>query len=240
MLRRVERRPDTLSEQIVETLVLDLQLQRIPPGAALREQDLAERFGVSRPAIREALKRLELRGCVDASQRRGVRAIAYTPDDLADLLEFHEANFSLTCRLAAERRTDVQMSDIRLQVSLLRQLARSGATAEDYEIARLGAYRRIELATGAAYELNQRRAFIRFFNPYSISAVQTAEQREASAARWLDLANLIDHRDGEGAAAQFRTMARATRPAILEACRASQPATAAHHGSESVTSDSAD
>lgn len=46
---------------------------RLPPGERLRDHDLAERLGVSRTPVREALQRLERAGLVEVSPNRYTR-----------------------------------------------------------------------------------------------------------------------------------------------------------------------
>lgn len=215
--------PQTLADQIVHILTLDLLLRRIEPGTWLREADLAARFNVSRQAIREAMQRLELLGHLEIVPRRGARAVDYVPEELDDLITFHAVVFGCSCRLAAERRTPEQLADIRDAVDHLARIAASDAGAEEYEIVRLQCYTLVQRATGVAHELNERRSFVtRMRHPYSIDAVATPQMRVGSAARWRTLVDLIAARDGAGAERQFMHMADATRPAILAACRAAR------------------
>jgi DNA-binding GntR family transcriptional regulator len=55
------------------------------PGSRLREEDLAERTGVSRTPVREALRRLANEGFVEFQPRRGVQVISWTDGDLDEL-----------------------------------------------------------------------------------------------------------------------------------------------------------
>lgn len=66
-----------LREQII---LLDLS-----PGSRLREERLAEHFGVSRTPIRQVLDRLEFEGLVDQGEGRGARVSTLDPKQLRDI-----------------------------------------------------------------------------------------------------------------------------------------------------------
>lgn len=66
-----------LREQI---LLLDL-----PPGSRLREERLAEYFGVSRTPIRQVLDRLEFEGLIEQGEGRGARVSGLDPKELRDI-----------------------------------------------------------------------------------------------------------------------------------------------------------
>lgn len=66
-----------LREQI---LLLDL-----PPGSRLREEQLAEQFGVSRTPIRQVLDRLEFEGLVRQADGRGASVSTLDPRELRDI-----------------------------------------------------------------------------------------------------------------------------------------------------------
>ncbi|MGX1098183.1 GntR family transcriptional regulator [Amorphus sp. MBR-141] len=54
----------------------------IPAGAPLSQLDLTRRFGISRTPVREALRRLQAEGLVDAEHHKRMRVSSLTPDDL--------------------------------------------------------------------------------------------------------------------------------------------------------------
>lgn len=72
----------------------------IRPGQRLVETELAERLGVSRTPVREALSRLEAQGVV-AREGRGLRVATLDHDQLGELYEVRGVVEGLAARLAA-------------------------------------------------------------------------------------------------------------------------------------------
>ena len=60
---------------------------RCGPGSRLREEEIAERFGVSRTPVREALRRLESDGLVLVTPNRGAEVVRWREEDIAELIE---------------------------------------------------------------------------------------------------------------------------------------------------------
>lgn len=63
----------SLREQVYDALCDAIVTGNLAPGARLRDQDLAERLGVSRTPVREALQRLEDEGLIETSPRASTR-----------------------------------------------------------------------------------------------------------------------------------------------------------------------
>ena len=59
----------------------------LKPGERLLEIALAERLGVSRTPVREAMRKLEQEGLVVMIPRRGAQVASITEKDLNDVLE---------------------------------------------------------------------------------------------------------------------------------------------------------
>jgi DNA-binding GntR family transcriptional regulator len=62
-----------------------------PPGARLGEVELAERLGVSRTPVREALGRLAAEGLVEIVPNRGARVTSWTVAELEDVFDLRTA-----------------------------------------------------------------------------------------------------------------------------------------------------
>ncbi|MFO0947367.1 MAG: GntR family transcriptional regulator [Planctomycetota bacterium] len=75
-----------LREQIAGRLREDVLAGRLETGQALREVELAQRFGVSRGPIREALQQLTHEGVLVSKPNCGVKVAPPAPDSLRDLV----------------------------------------------------------------------------------------------------------------------------------------------------------
>lgn len=78
----------------------------LKPGERLMEIHLADKLGVSRTPIREAIRKLELEGLVIMIPRRGAVVAEITEKSLKDVLEVRRALDMLSAELACERITD--------------------------------------------------------------------------------------------------------------------------------------
>jgi len=77
---------------------------KIQAGSRLLQTELAERLGVSRTPLREAIRMLEQDGLVRISNgNRTVEVVSFTGDDLRDLYEIREVIDGLAARLLASR-----------------------------------------------------------------------------------------------------------------------------------------
>ncbi len=80
-----------LRENIYDALRADILTCRLAPGDDMREQELADRYTVSRQPVREALLRLEREHLVTVNPRQGYRVNPISLGDARDLLRFRLA-----------------------------------------------------------------------------------------------------------------------------------------------------
>ena len=103
----------TLSETIRVRLADEITSGHLAPGAEIDEQAVAERFGVSRTPVREALRDLAALGLVEIEPRRGVRVAAITADRLGEMFEVMAETEALCARLATYRMTPAERLALR-------------------------------------------------------------------------------------------------------------------------------
>src|ERR1700760_2464487 len=80
-----------LRDNVYESLRSDILTCHFAPGDDMREQDLAERYAVSRQPVREALLRLEREHLVTVQPRQGYLVNPISLSDARDLLRFRLA-----------------------------------------------------------------------------------------------------------------------------------------------------
>ena len=84
----------------------------ILPGSRIREDILADRLGISRTPVREAVNRLTQNGFVTSVKRKGLYCVEITRQDLLNLLELRIALESLSFENCIDQATDENIDTI--------------------------------------------------------------------------------------------------------------------------------
>lgn len=95
-----------LREVVFNTLRQAILRGELKPGERLMEIALAEKLGVSRTPIREAMRKLELEGLVVMIPRRGAQVANITEKDLNDVLEVRITLENLAIEKACSNMTE--------------------------------------------------------------------------------------------------------------------------------------
>ncbi len=98
----------------------------LSPGERLVEEELADRLGHSRGAIRAALVRLSHDGLVVRERNRGARVRRITTEEAVEILEARGALESLAAGYAALRRADSDVDQLRTLLGEMAQLHAAG------------------------------------------------------------------------------------------------------------------
>ena len=95
-----------LRDVVFKTLRQGILTGELKPGERLMEIHLANKLGVSRTPIREAIRKLELEGLVTMIPRRGAEVAQITEKSMKDVLEVRKVLDNLSVELACERITE--------------------------------------------------------------------------------------------------------------------------------------
>ncbi|WP_123610630.1 GntR family transcriptional regulator [Mobilisporobacter senegalensis] len=110
-----------LRDVVFNTLRQAILKGELEPGERLMEIQLAERLGVSRTPIREAIRKLELEGLVVMIPRKGAEVAKITEKDLNDVLEVRCALEGLAVELACKRIDLEGIKDLKDNLSEFKQ-----------------------------------------------------------------------------------------------------------------------
>ncbi|WP_108661592.1 GntR family transcriptional regulator [Acuticoccus kandeliae] len=98
----IERRL-TATDRVHEALRNAIARGEIGVGDRLVEEGIAERFGVSRTPVREALRRLSAEGFIDFTPHAGAVVNGWSREDAREIFEVRAELEAMGARLAAER-----------------------------------------------------------------------------------------------------------------------------------------
>ena len=102
-----------LRDVVFRTLRRAILKGELKPGERLMEVQLANRLGVSRTPVREAIRKLELEGLVPMIPRRGAEVAEITEKNMRDVLEVRRALEELAVKIACEKMTDEEIELLR-------------------------------------------------------------------------------------------------------------------------------
>ena len=115
-----------LRDVVFNTLRQAILRGELKPGERLMEIQLANKLGVSRTPIREAIRKLELEGLVNMIPRKGAEVAEITEKNLRDVLEVRGALEELAVRLACDKITEEQIAELKRAAKDFKFTLRSG------------------------------------------------------------------------------------------------------------------
>jgi DNA-binding GntR family transcriptional regulator len=150
------------------------------PGDRLEEQHLAERYGVSRTPVREALRQLQEAGLVEIKPRRGATVTVVGPADLIHMFEVMGGLEAMAGRLAARRLDEAHKRELLSCHEACRAAVTQGSDAYYYENERF--HMAIYRASGNPFLEEQARALHRRLKPYRRIQLRSLNRIEQSFA----------------------------------------------------------
>ena len=189
------------SERAYQSIRDDIAAGRYAPGQRLVEADIAERAGVSRTPVRQALRWLEREGVVEIEKRRGASVRALSAEQVADLYALRAQLEAFACELAAQRASEADRRTLRELAEAFDRATREDDSADlvDVRATNAALHRRIAAAAGNPFLGPALETTIE--NPLVLRAFQRfgREELERSALFHRLIVRAIDQ--GEGARA---------------------------------------
>ena len=103
----------TLADDIRRKLISAIIEGDIPQGAKVSEVELANRYGVSRGPLREAMRDLEGLRLVERKPHAGVRVVALDCGEMKEIFTIREALEGMAARLAATEMSEPEIRSLR-------------------------------------------------------------------------------------------------------------------------------
>jgi DNA-binding GntR family transcriptional regulator len=208
----------SLPEQIAERIGNAIIQGAYEPGARIQEQDVANRFQVSRGPVREALRILERDGLVQIHARRGAQVTQLDVDEVNDLFELRISLLGLAARLAAEQRDPEFLARFRAAIERLSEIFKSG-DADTYTSA---VYRNnLLLAEGSGNRFLRNMVFALAHQTlrYSRLGLSTPRRRVQSERNWRGLLAAVQRNDPRSAQEAAEKLVRDSRDTAVKLLR---------------------
>jgi DNA-binding GntR family transcriptional regulator len=173
----------------------DIRSGGLRPGERLRETEIAERMGVSRTPVREALKRLESDGLVTFGQPRGLTVTELSQGQILDLYAMREVLEGAAARFAAERASP-------LEIATLKQILEQHKHASSPEEVAAVNRQLHDAIVGAAHNLYLQRVMTVLSDALALLGTTTYSVPGRIASGWKENAQIVDcieRRDAAGA-----------------------------------------
>jgi DNA-binding GntR family transcriptional regulator len=211
------------SERLVEEIRTRIVTGELSPGAKVTERELAQRYGVNRAPLREALLRLEERRLIERVPFSGTRVFQPSDRMLAELWDIREVLEGLAARRAAECATDADVEELlRMAKEGVERVQREAA--DNYgervrsgnplirdihmRVAIISGNRELERILNSEIWLYLRADYRRW--------VKAIEKRTVGAHQHVRIAEAIGSRDGDIAEILMRKHIRTSRAAWTE------------------------
>lgn len=151
-----------LRDVVFNTLRQAILTGELKPGERLMEIHLANRLGVSRTPIREAIRKLELEGLVTMVPRRGAEVAQITEKSMNDVLEVRRALDALCVELACDRISDRELEQLKqacegfeqaIKTQDAKQIAQADVALHDIIVQATGNQRLVQLINNLSEQM---------------------------------------------------------------------------------------
>ncbi len=204
LARAPGRRPSGTSVGAISARVEeDIVLGRLQPREHLVEQDLADRFGTHRAAVRQALFDLDKKGLIERVPNRGALVRDLSPDDVRQIYAVREELESMAARIIP---LPVAASDIERLEAIQKIHSRAVATGD----LRAVFYSNLEF---------HRALFGLCGNPYLIESIEQLAQKAYGIRSWSNTIPEYLQRVKQDHLDMLDALRRGRRAELVRLCR---------------------
>lgn len=186
------------SENVARALEDEILKGNFKPGMRLDEQLIADRFGVSRTPVREALRNLGSAGLIELRRNHGAVVKVLSIRELIEIFQVMAELEGLCARLSARRMTDAERQAMRRTHEHCNALS----AAKDYEgffKANNDLHEIIYQGAHSSFLRDQTRALRNRVNPYRRRITYQPHRMEDSSKEHDGVVEAIERRDAETA-----------------------------------------
>lgn len=210
-----------LRDVVFNTLRQAILTGELKPGERLMEIHLANRLGVSRTPIREAIRKLELEGLVTMIPRRGAEVAQITEKSMKDVLEVRRTLDALSAELACERISAEEEEALKkaclnfeaaVKTKDTKAIAKADVAIHDIIAAATGNQRLIQLINNLAEQMYR----------YRFEYIKDASQHERIIEEHRIIYESIVKKDKEAAAEMAKTHIDNQEKAVIARIRMEQ------------------
>ncbi len=197
-----------LRDVVFNTLRQAILTGELKPGERLMEIHLANKLGVSRTPIREAIRKLELEGLVTMIPRRGAEVAQITEKSMNDVLEVRRSMDALCVELACERITEEALQELdsacdafaeAVETKDIRRIAQADVALHDIIVQATGNLRLVQLINNLSEQMYRYRfEYLKDISRHQsliqehrviFEAIKARNKEEASSAAKLHIDN---------------------------------------------------
>ncbi len=207
-----------LRDLVFNTLRQAILTGELKPGERLMEIHLADKLGVSRTPIREAIRKLELAGLVTMIPRRGAEVAQITEKSMSDVLEVRRTLDALCAELACDRISEEGLAALKDACGQFEQcvagrdaqrIAQADVALHDIILQATGNQRLIQMVNNLAEQMYR----------YRFEYIKDSSQHERLVEEHKIIYQSILNKDKETAAAAARTHIDNQKKAIIRQIR---------------------
>ena len=206
------RTASVAAADLIRQAVLD---GRVLPGQRLKEEELAQQFGISRTPIREALLVLQTEGLLEAAPNRGATVRSYDIPALEEMYDLRAVLEGHAARRAGSRVSSEQLRELRASCKRFRTLV--GGDDLRALVAENNIFHETILAASASPRLaGMVRQVVALPLVYKSYIWYSPEQASASYHHHVQLVKALEQGDGERAELVMREHVFEARDVLVQ------------------------